>query len=413
MKTIASLCLSVLLWPGITAAAPDEPFRTDINPALIYFQGFMLAPSSTDGRQDYLFTNDWQVPHLTEQFGTLIKGYDIEMKYLHRAGAQKYPCDWGIDLTPGPETLLPELAACKRAALAARLHAMWELQQGDESAACRDLLGALDLGRNASRDGTLIAVLVQFAIENIVCTTIAENFGHFQPADLQQLEDGFKTAPERGTVASSFAMERFTGGHWLRLRIEELQSEHPGDDAAVMMGLQKLIERINVEGETNYWQKLTNSGGGTLDGLIKLSQQSELCFEQLSRIVALPHGQFEPAMKQFRDEVEKSGNYLISDTLDAWPNSRRREFTVAAEVAMVRAAIEYRLHGEAGLKSVSDPFGSGPFTREPFAFQGEARGFALKSEYVPSTIPVTMIFVEKDGPPFLVSGNKAGQPVPK
>jgi hypothetical protein len=413
MKIIPAICVSLLLWINNAAAAPDEPFQTDINPALIYFQAFMLAPNSMDGSHDYLFTNEWHGQHLTEQFGSLIAGYNTEMKYLHRAAAQTFPCDWGIDMTPGPQTLLPELAWCKRAAIAARLHAMWELQQGDENATCQDLLGALALGRNSSRDGTLIAVLVQVAIENIVCATVAENFGHFSPSSLQQLQDGFNTAPARGTVASSMAMERFTGGHWLRGQIEELQNEHPGDDAAVMTNVQQLVERVGFEGETNYWQNLTNAAGGTLDGLLKMTLQSELFAERLSHIVTLPHGEFEEKFKQFSDEVKKSNNYLTADALDAWPNSRRKEFIVQAELAMVQAAIEYKLHGDDGLKTVQDPFGTGPFQFERFTFQGEDRGFALKSAYAPLTVPVTMIFVEKDGPPFQVIGNQAGQPTLK
>jgi hypothetical protein len=413
MKIFPAICLSLLLWINHASAAPDETFRTDINPALIYYQAFLLAPNSSDGSRDYLFTNNWQGQHLTEQFGSLISGYDTEMKYLHQAAAQTFPCDWGIDLSPGPQTLLPELAWCKKAAIAARLHAMWELQQGDEEAACRDLLGALALGRNSSRDGTLIAVLVQIAIENIVCATVAENFGHFSPASLQKFEDGFNTAPARGTVASSMAVERFFGGHWLRGQVEELQNEHPGDDAAVMKEVQRLVFNVGSEGETNYWQNLTNAAGDTVDGLLKMTLQSELFAEHLSHIVTLPHGEFEERFKQYSDDVKKSGNFLTADSLNAWPGSRRREFTVQAELAMMRAAIEYKLHGDAGLKNVQDPFGIGPFTCERFVFQSADRGFALKSAYAPLTVPVTMIFVEKDGPPFLVNGNHAGQPAPK
>ena len=413
MKIFALLCLLLSLCARTAAAAPDETFRTDINPALIYFQAFMLAPVLADANRDYLFTNNWWGFHQPEKFGSLISGYNQEMKYLHRAAAQKYPCDWGIDMSPGPETLLPELAWCKKAALTARLHAMWELQQGDQDAACRDILGALALGRNSSRDGSLIAVLVQIAIENIVCDTVAENFGRFSPAALQQLEDGFNTAPERGTIASSLTMERFSFGYWLHDHIEALQVDHPGDDATVMLGLQKLIVQIGYNNETNYWQNLTNSAGGTVDGLMKLTQQSELFLERMSRIMTLPHGEFEAKVKQCDEDVRKSGNYMLIDALDVWPNSRRKEFTVQAELAMVRAAIEYKLHGEEGLNRVMDPFGTGPFTCARFSFLNEDRGFSLKSAYVPIKTPVTMIFVEKDGPPFRVNGEAAGRPVPQ
>lgn len=417
------LCLSCLLWAGASRAVADETFRTDINPALLYFQGFMLAPNASDPAYQYFVTNNWygQGQHLPDQFGELVAHYDTEMKYLHRASLQKYPCDWGIDMSPGPETLLPELAWCKKAAIAAQLHVLWQVQQGDEDAACQDILATLALGRNSSRDGTLIAGLVEIAIENITCSMVAENFGHFSPATLQKLADGFASAPERGTIADSFVTERFTAGHWLRSRIEQYQIEHPGDDAAVMGELRNLIVRMNYDSETNYWDKLTNAAGGTVEGLIKMTQQSELFAERLSHIVTLPHGEFERKYQQYSDDVKKSGNYLTADALDAWPNSRRKEFTVQAELAMVQAAVAYKLRGDDGLKLVPDPFGNGPFTMERFVFEGQDRGFRLTSaySYIPKTgpaantpVPVTMVFIEKDGKPVFVNGVKAGQAAP-
>ena len=62
---------------------------------------------------------------------------------------------------------------------------------------------------------------------------------------------------------------------------------------------------------------------------------------------------------------------------------------------MVHAAVEYKLHGESGLKSVMDPFGNGPFGFQRFVFKGVDRGFELKSAYAGADAPFVMIFVEK------------------
>ena len=78
-----------------------------------------------------------------------------------------------------------------------------------------------------------------------------------------------------------------------------------------------------------------------------------------------------------------------------------REFATLTDQAMVRAAVEYRLHGEAGLKSVSDPFGNGPFTFQRFVFEGVDRGFELKSAYAGLGYPCALIFVEKHGTAIL------------
>ena len=55
---------------------------------------------------------------------------------------------------------------------------------------------------------------------------------------------------------------------------------------------------------------------------------------------------------------------------------------------MVHAAVEYKLHGESGLKSVMDPFGNGPFTFQRFVFKGVDRGFELKSAYAGLWLPL-------------------------
>jgi len=203
MKRVKYIGVGVLTWLGILLAARGEELRTDINPALLYYQAFLVASSLTD--MEYLVTNtwNWQGQKLPEQFGNVVANYAAELKLVRQAAQQKVPCDWGIDLSRGVDTLLPHLASAKRAAQAIEYQAMWDLQQGNEAEARDDLIAGLALGRNVSKNGPLISVLVAFAIENIVNTTVAENFHRFSPATLQQLADGFAAAPARGTVGDS------------------------------------------------------------------------------------------------------------------------------------------------------------------------------------------------------------------
>jgi hypothetical protein len=411
MKIIHWIFLSFLLLAGLPSRARADRFRTDINPALIYYQAFLLEPHVTDTDHDYLLTNDWRGQPLVGKFATLITNYDTEMNYLRRAAAQTPPCDWGIDLSPGPETLLPQLAHCKQAVLAARLHAMWNLKNGDEAAARDDLLGALALGRNSARDGSLIAVLVQIATEGIVLATVAENFQHFSPATLQQFAHALDGPPARRTLASCLQAGRLIDGNWLIAQLQDLQKMHPGDDAAVIAGLHQKYESIPFGSEGTYWQQLTNDGGGTVAGLIHLAHETESWYQQLSEIMTLPHGPFEEQLKQFLDAAKKSGQFMFFDSPPPWPSVRRKEFAIETALAMTRAAIAYKLHGEEGLNNVTDPCGNGPFKFERFIFQGEDRGFQLKSTYVPGHKPLRMIFVEKDGPPFHVIGDLAGEPI--
>jgi hypothetical protein len=410
MKTILSLGCALGLFTGLTPRVHGESFRTDINPALLYYQAFLLEPKLPEADHDYVFTNQWQGRQLPERFGSLFGGYHLELRWLQRAAEQKVPCDWGIDLTPGPDALLPHLARCKQAAITAGLDVQWKLQQGDEAGARADVLAALTLGRNASRDGTLIGALVQIAIENIVCWNVAENFGQFSPATLQPLAAGFDAAPPRGTVATAMGGESIIFHDWLCNLIQETQQAHPHDETAVMEKLQQEIGRRWSE-ETNFWLQLTNATGGTSEGVLKMARDTKPWFKQVDGIMALPHGPFEEKFNQFKAEVQRSGNFLLTDTVEAWHRSRRKEFTAQVTLAMVRAAVEYKLHGEAGLNGVKDPCGQGPFACRRFVFKGEDRGFQLTSTNISSgtSKPVTLIFVEKDGPAFNVGGTHPGE----
>lgn len=187
MKTMKSFRLSLLLVIGAVAGASGEQFRTDINPVLLYSQTFLVAPDLSQADHDHLFTNEWRGQKLPERFGELVSRYNNEFKFVRQASHATAPADWGIDWTAGPFTLLPHLARIKAVAQTARLRAMWDLQRGRQADACDDLLAALAMARNGSRDSCLISALVRAAAEAIVCCTAAENFNQFFPETLKRI----------------------------------------------------------------------------------------------------------------------------------------------------------------------------------------------------------------------------------
>jgi hypothetical protein len=90
--------------------------------------------------------------------------------------------------------------------------------------------------------------------------------------------------------------------------------------------------------------------------------------------------------------------------------ARQREFKVQVWLAMLHTATEYKLHGDPGLLTVADPCGQGPFAFQRFVLEGVDRGFQLKSSFEGSGFTETMIFVEKQGPPFFLDGPHVGEP---
>src|SRR5205823_8863553 len=147
---------------------------------------------------------------------------------------------------------------------------------------------------------------------------------------------------------------------------------------------------------------------GTSECVLKLLRDLGPFYQRLAVILALPQSEYEAQAKELSTEIENSSNPFVASILPAFQKCRQKEFAILTELAMVQAAVEYKLHGEPGLKSVSDPCGQGPFGFERFVFEGVDRGFELKSAYSGRGFPEVLSFVEKDGIPFSVNGKNAG-----
>ena len=414
MKTFNRLLIYLLLLAasvaGTHTATASEPFRTDINPALRYYLSYLLAPDLPQSDRDYLFTNDWRGQKLPDRFVKLISTYNNQFTLVRQAVQSTVPCDWGIDLSAGPATLLPHLARNKAVAQAARLRALWHLQNGRPGDACDDLIGAFVLARNAGRDGTLIAVLVQIAMENILCSAVAENFYLFGPEQLRHLDEGMAAAPARVLMASCIPTEKTYFHDWLVRKITDLRNENSGDEAKTIAALREFFAGMGDGDQPNSdrWDQITKASGGTSEGVLKLVRAGEPFYQRLVQVMAMPVAQFEAEAKQFNADLQSYPNPLLG--FPAIVKARPKEFAIEVELAMVHAAVEYQLHGEQGLRGVSDPCGQGPFEFQRFVFEGVDRGFQLKSAYDGRGFPEVLIFVEKEGPPFRVNGKDAGKP---
>jgi hypothetical protein len=413
MKAIKSFCLSWLVFTFTAGVVRGQPFRTDINPALTYYQAFNAAPDYSSTDRDYLFTNEWRNQTLPDRFGKLVAGYDNEFRLIRQAAQSTAACDWGIDFGAGPQTLLGHLSRVKTAAQVARLRVMWDLQQNQQTNACDDLLAALALGRNGAADGCLISALVQFAAERIVCMTVAENFNHFSPEALSQISDALAGSPAQGTVAESIEAEK-SFKYWFTNRIADLRTENPGDDAKVMEGFHKLYDSAMSDSDgpqktNDTWPQVVAASGGTSEGVIKLLREMDPLYESMVNIENLPRAQYEEQIKEFMSDVKNSSNPFVHQLFPALEKCRPKEFAALADMAMVQAAEQYKLHGQAGLNSVTNPLGQGPFSFQRFTFEGVDRGFELSADYTGVGYPEVFIFIETDGPPFVVFGKNAGK----
>jgi hypothetical protein len=353
---------------------------------------------------------------LSDRFGKLVGQYDNSFKLLRQAAYAEVPCDWGIDLSEGPQALLPGLARAKAMTQAARLRTLWALQNGRQDLARDDLLTVFALGRNTSRDGLLISALVQIAIENITFSIVAENFGRFSPETLAELAAEFDAAPERGTIAQCVFAEKAGFHDWLLRKIETLQRQYPGDDARVVAQIRELLTSLGGDEsgpDVELADRVIKAAGGTSDGVIRLARELEPLYQRVAEILALPYSEYTPQMKAFNAEIQAHSNPLVKTFFSALDKCRQREFASIVRLAMVQAAVNYRQRGEQGLQSIADPCGNGPFEFRRFTFNGVDRGFELKSAYKGRGYSEVMIFVEKDGPPFRIDGPNPGEALPQ
>ena len=183
-----------------------------------------------------------------------------------------------------------------------------------------------------------------------------------------------------------------------------------------MAGIRNLV--VGVEGPEpgeppvvgpSLWERITQAGGNTSDGIMRLLRQEDLAYDRLAKVMALPFSQFDQQAKAFAADLDREQNPMVAEALAACFKARQREFRTQVLMAMVRAAVEYRLHGESGLLSVKDPCGQGPFAFERFMFEGVERGLRLESAFHGSGFPEVMIFVDKPGHPFFLAGPHAGE----
>jgi len=81
MKNPKTIFLLTLILTVTTPGLRAEPYRTDINPALLYYQAFIVGAELPQSDHDYLFTNQWQGQTLPARFGELIGQSDNQFNW--------------------------------------------------------------------------------------------------------------------------------------------------------------------------------------------------------------------------------------------------------------------------------------------------------------------------------------------
>lgn len=405
------ILILILLGGGNFRVEAEESYRTDINPALLYWQGYGEMPSLSEAEHAYLFAGQWQGQPADEAFNLAMSKYDLAFKFFRRAAKARVDCDWGIDLTDGPLALLPGLAKWKHAAQVARLRVQWHLQRGEQAAARDDLLAAFVLGRNAAKDGILISTLVQIAIENIMIGTIAENYHLFSRQTLEEIGQGIATAPARTTVAQCIRAERYSFPDWIIRNVQQLQAAG-ASEGAIINATRELLKRALSDASSNdltMADKVIEAAGATPAGLMEYARQLHGLYDEAEELMALPYSAFAERMPKFNEKINNHPNLMVHMFFAVFEKCRAKEFGVEISLAMLRAGIEHRTRGPAALEAVKDPVLGMPFAFRRLQVGGADRGFELRSKFDGRGFEEVLVFIEKAGPPIQVIGKNAGK----
>ena len=350
---------------------------------------------------------------IDERALALLKQYDNSFKGLRRARFAKVACDWGYDLSDGPEALLPGLAPAKRLAQAARFRAMAALDANQFDTAYEDLLSAFVLGRNLSRDRILISALVQIAVENIITSVAMENYYRLSAEQLDDLVKAFDSALPRGTIAETIPTENNAFYQCIRRNVEEMIAASGGKKELFWEKFEAYWNPLATDPESNKGPQPSaaqaqQAAQGRTDELLRLMNEMPEYYAETARIMALPYREYKNEAPLFFARIEGSPNPFIQQFFRVFQNVRPKEFSAMVRLEMVRAAAAYKRGGMEGLKAVQDPLVGGAFEFSRVEFEGVDRGFRLKSKERFRDFDEVMIFLEKPGKHFRLDGKNAG-----
>ena len=338
-----ALCLPVLL-PAPRAFGEDDATGKALaeNAALKYYQALISMPKLDELEERAL--GEWKTVSLSPAVIQLIKKVETSLKFVDQ-GARIERCEWGLNLEEGPAALMPYLAQARKLARIVCLRSRYRFGKGESAGAVADVADALALARHSGSDGTLIALLVGYAIEQMVTDLLSDNLYKLDGDHLKLLAARIEALPPPGTVRDAVLKEREVFVGWMMRKLDAA-----GDQA---------LAAFQQMGMGNKWA-LAIASGGTVDGLKKLVEQVDDYYVELAEVLALPLDQFEKR-KNALEEKLKTANPLVKAVAPALQRIRYNEARHQVKIALLRLAIGVLREGPDLVKTSRNPVDGEPF----------------------------------------------------
>jgi len=321
--TLASLCLvlaAATAVPDLSATAAERapaPKRSP-NAALVYWQAFALLPD-VDAKTDP--AANWKKAGIDDKVRKLLKQADQALRLMHKASTID-TCDWGIDWSDGPGTLLPHLGKARRLARLAMLRARVRLADGQTDTALADIAAALRLGRQVGRDGVFIEMLVQFAIEGEALEALGAQLPNLTAVQRKALAGQLDRLPAGTDVSQAILAEKAGIVDWMvdRMRAggRDALTATVGQDLAKMPGPLK---------------------DKTVAELLALLDDLGDTYAAVSRAAALPPDQAAAKLRQIEKGLGTSPNPFVRILLPTVSNIFEKQVALFKQRKALRARL--------------------------------------------------------------------------
>lgn len=372
----AALALALLtcLPPALTTQAAERP-KPD-NAALRYWMAFVLMPQS---KEDESYLDAWDTTPIDARVDELLKSADYPLRCLHD-GAAIAKCDWGLNYEEGPGLMLPHLVRARQLGRLALLRARLRFAQGDARGAIDDAAAVLKLGRDAG-DPILIAILVQYAIQNAATDALAQSLPKLDPASLTYLSNRLAHAPADDTMKQVWATETRYMVNWVAERMTSVQAAN--DDE----WRRKVMELPIFGGPVEIGTPIKAEDLPARQQLPQVLDAIRAYYRELEGVTDAPADQQDARFTELRSRFANEGalfKFLTPDVTKVF--QRRRQWQTRR--TMLLAAIAVRQKGPETLKQkeFADPFGRGPFE-----YKQTEGGFTLQSKLAYEGKPVELV----------------------
>jgi hypothetical protein len=313
----------------------------------------------------------------------IVSKAEYALRMMHHAMALPR-CDWGIDWeADGIEVLLPQMGAARVLSSLACLRARMRFEEGRRAEALDDIVAATRMGRQVSRDGSLIGVLVGYSIEGRMYDAVALYLPKLDPGTIKDLKTRLDALPEGGNPATGLRACEEKTLDWFMHKVKSAKDKESLvavlTPFAVLAARPEGIAGARAEGGSALLEKC----GGTATGVLEFAEAARSSYALMAEKIRLPLAQFEEEFE--RETARQAGNPVFKLFFPAVAKVRQSQARAEVRRALLSAAFSVQLDGSDALKTHPDPVAGGPF--EHTRFSG---GFELRSKFGQDAHPLSL-----------------------